>query len=212
MKVVSLAFMVACAAPAPVVPVTAAEITPAAASAEGPAPYAIPSPAPRGEVRVVTYGVVEIRSTTGSEHVRALHARMSMRNDDTRLWRVDARDQRLALGGHGRSIPAFGATTAGTLPVLAIAPGVSVSVDLFYPLPADLQDTTAVPTFAAITWINVGDEVAVRRTPFERVESGPEPWGPPYWFDVLQSDFGFLGADAVPNALVRWPVVIRIVR
>ena len=203
--VVAIASCLSCAPQqANVLPVTAAPVTTTVA------PYAQPSAPVRGEVRVTSWGLVDIQASAGAARLRAWHVRTTLRNGDDRVWTLDARDQRLALGGHGRSTPAFAASDPGVvLPVVSVAPGASANVDLFYPLPDDLQIASAMPSASAISWINVGEEVAVQRTPIEHVEHGAEPWAPPYWYNAFYPDFSFVGAAELPAALVGKSIVIR---
>jgi len=179
--------------------------------------YAEPVPVLHGWVRLTTYGVVDVRDPADAAiHLRAVHVRVLLRNENSRVWTLDVRDQRLEIPQHGRSTPAFAATSDArpdVLPVLVVAPGETRVADLFFPLPADLQSVAAVPAYDAITWLNVGDDVAVARTPFAALVAAAngrrEGWAPPFWYNPFYQDFAFLHAVEIPRALAKGPLDIR---
>ncbi len=177
----------------------------ASATLEGQAAadYAVPPAAPAGDVRLATFGVAELQPRgphTREHHMAAIHLRMVIANDGNDTWTFDTRDQRLDLEGRGMSAPALAtADRAGdTPPVVTIPPAGKRTVDLFFPLPSDLDGASNLPSFDAVWRITVApDETIVERTPFERIvlEEAPPVDGYddalwPYWYDPYYAGWG----------------------
>jgi hypothetical protein len=187
------------------------------------AEYAIPLGAPRGDLRIASYGIVAVAAQAAPEkHLHALHLRIMASNRSDTLWTLDTREQRLDLDGRGQSAPAFASASPGTPPpLLTIPPSGKRVVDLFFPLPDELQNSASLPAFGAIWCIDAGGQRIVERTPFERLRAepveyggydyGPDDyyWGPPYWYNTLYPDYAFVGAVALERAFVERPVIIR---
>jgi hypothetical protein len=190
-------------------------------SADTVARYAIPAGAAQGELRVMSYGVVDVRPANASAPpLHALHLRAIVQNDSTANWTFDTREQLLDLGRSGPCAPAFAATNPGKRPPLVtVAPHGTRVVDLFFPLPPDVQDGADLPPFDAITRVNTGRQVAVERTPFQRLvgesvgygeyDYGADSyWGPPYWYNPIGIASGFGGALVIGPSFVE-PVLVR---
>lgn len=220
LAVAPVAALVACRAGFAVLPTTSAT---QAVAAESPVTYAIPRDAPRGLVKVVSYGLVEVSlgDTTANEHLRALHVRMFLRNDGDHSWTVDASAQRLALDGRGVSAPAFAsADPGGPPPVITIPTGERRVIDLFFPLPGDLADAHTIPAFDALWRVRTDTGVVVDRTPFQWLMVEPSAfylgadygddyyWGPPYWYNTAYPRFAFAGTDIVPTDYAGHSVVV----
>jgi hypothetical protein len=186
------------------------------------AEYAIPPEAPRGELQVASYGIVHVASQAApDEYLHALHLRVIVRNDSDQPWTLDTREQRVELDGRGQSAPAFASANPGEPPPLVtIPPSGRRVVDLFFPLPADLQEASELPAFDAIWRVEIGPQAVVERTPFERLQSEPTDyeaydygydyyWGPPYWYNPLYPEFTFFGPIWVAPELRGPPVTIR---
>jgi hypothetical protein len=187
--------------------------------------YTIPPEAPRGDVRIATFGFVDIHPRNADEGavIRGLHVRMIVANNSNAPWTVDTRDQMLSLPGRGESRPAFVTVDAGASPPTVVVPsGEKRTVDLFYPLPPDLQKAEKVPAFDTVWRVDTGVRVVVERTPFERLEVEPSypydygpydyaytyGWGPNYWYDPYYGSSAFVGVQLAP-VYVRHPVIIR---
>src|SRR6516164_9185147 len=68
------------------------------------ADYAIPKENPHGDLRVTSYGLVDVgaRDQSDQSHrVAALHLRMALTNDSDQPWTIDTREQRISLEGYG---------------------------------------------------------------------------------------------------------------
>jgi hypothetical protein len=174
---------------------------------EAAAAYSIPPNAPAGDVRIATYGVAELAPQNGdARHLDAIHLHLSVADNSDHPWSLDTRDQRLDLEGRGMSAPAFAtADRSGQAPPLVtVAPGGKREVDLFFPIPGDMDGVSDLPAFDAIWRVNTGNQVVVERTPFERIALEAAPAYPPdyyavdawpYWYDPY-----YLGWGVVPPA------------
>lgn len=185
--------------------------------------YAIPPDAPRGELKAISYGVVEVSAQDGTGDVlRAIHLRAVVTNGSDKAWTFDAREQRLEVDAHGPSAPAFVSADAGDAPpIVTIAPGKLRVVDLFFVLPTDLQAAAELPGFDADWSVNTGGGVVAERTPFERLsleplreyavyDYGPAYfWGPPYWYNPLWVGFRVGGAVPLGPRFIERPVRIH---
>src|SRR5579884_2478412 len=180
--------------------------------------YGVPPQAPRGDVRIATLGIATLEPQGDDGHrMRAMHVRMVVdNNDDAAAWQVDTRQQVGSLNGYGQSRPAFASATPGQPPVVAIAPGASVTIDLYYPLPASMQKASQVPHFDVLWRVQTPEGEVAERTGFERVHIEPPPppgyyaWGPgwwyPGWYDPFWPDYAFWGAPVLPTVYYDRPV------
>lgn len=174
--------------------------------------YPIPAQAPRGDVRVATMGIAELQPRSGEgQSLHVMHARMVVDdNADTVAWQVDTREQIGSISGYGQSRPAFASVSPGRPPIVSIAPGASATIDLFYPLPADMQKASEIPRFELLWKIGTSEGPVAERTTFERVRIEPPPpagayaydeWAGPGWYgwyDPLWPDYAFWGMPAGP--------------
>jgi hypothetical protein len=170
--------------------------------------YRIPPQAPHGDVRVATLGLVKITPQGGrGREVHAMHVRMVVdNNDDAGPWLIDTRQETASLEGYGKSRPAFASSTLGHPPVVSVPPGESATIDLYYPLPQNLQKASEIPQFAVLWHVQTPEGAVAERTSFERVNIEPAPpppslawemgWWGPGWYDPFWPDDAFWGAPA----------------
>jgi hypothetical protein len=120
----------------------------------------------------------------------------------------------IELPRRGQSRPAYATVDKGTVPAVEVPTREARTIDLFYPLPKEMQDADRLPSFDTIWTVHVGDRLVTQRTPFERMKVEPQRdwrleagavWGPPYWYDPLYPELGFWEA---PPVFVERPVVI----
>lgn len=180
------------------------------------ASYPIPADMPHGDVRVASYGIVDIgprHPKNPADELRALHLRFTIDNNGDRAWTFDTSQQRIALTGYGLSAPAWVSASGGTAaPVVQVPAMQTRTVDLFFPLPAALQHAKQLPAFDVVWRLEADGKIVARRTPFERVIVAPPPdyygpydygtdswWGPPYWYNPAYGDEGFYGGVTVPR-------------
>lgn len=170
------------------------------------ADYPVPKEAPRGDVRLASYGIADLGSSRDREdRVRALHLRVTLIDNGDRPWTMDTREQLVDLDGYGRSVPAYASANAGSAPpAITVPPMGKRVVDLFFPLPTELQRAERLPTFDVVWKVHAEDKDIAERTPFERIAVEPPPsydpiydygadyyWGPPYFYDPLYGDRGY---------------------
>jgi hypothetical protein len=143
---------------------------------------------------------------------------MVVANNSAEPWTVDTREQRIALPGQRQTPPAFVHTAEGdvTLPYVTVPAGDKRTIDLFYPLPADLQSAKHIPEFDVVWRVHTDEQTVAERTPFDRLRVEPQYaagygpgwgyyggwWGGPYWYDP------WYPAGLLPRAFVGAPVVM----
>jgi hypothetical protein len=206
MKPLSIALVALLAAPGcepqyAYVPVTNATVIAGHVAAD----YPIPKEAPRGDVRLASYGIADLGSTRDKDdHVRALHLRVTLIDNGDRAWTMDTREQLVDLDGYGQSIAAYASANAGSAPPsITVSPMGKRVVDLFFPLPQELQRAERLPTFDVVWKVHADKDIS-ERTPFERISVEPpaayDPiydygadyyWGPPYYYDPLYGNRGY---------------------
>lgn len=167
------------------------------------ADYPIPADMPHGDVRVASYGIVDIgprHPKNKSDELRALHLRFTITNNGERDWSFDTREQRVALQGWGTSAAAFVSGSAGSAPPVVVVPALGERVvDLFFPLPAPLQRAKELPAFDVIWRMRADNRWVARRTPFERVVVTPPPDYGPYEYGAEGPEAVFVGGVTVPR-------------
>jgi hypothetical protein len=184
--------------------------------------YQIPLQSPRGDVRVATLGIATLAPQGDEENrIRTMHVRMVVdNNDEVATWQVDTREQLGSLDRYGQSRPAFASSSAGRPPLVAIAPRASVTLDLYYPLPADMQKASEIPQFSLLWRVETPEGAVAERTSFERLRIEPPPpqgyyawglglgwgWGPG-WYDPLWPDYAFWGTPVLAMPYYARPVV-----
>jgi hypothetical protein len=185
---------------------------------------AIPPEAPQGGARVATFGISSIlpqqegAAETAGKPLRALHLRMVVANNAPLPWTLDTREQRVDLPHRGTSAAAYASADAGETapPLVTIPPASRRTVDLFFPLPADLQEAKELPAFDAVWTVHTDKRIVTERTPFERLQVEPQYaaaynwdyWGPPYWYDPYYPRAAWVGAT-LPPLYVHRPVIVN---
>jgi hypothetical protein len=179
--------------------------------------YRLPPQAPHGEVRIATLGIAVLQARDDEhDRIHAMHVRMVVsNNDDQGPWQLDTRQQVGFLDSYGQSRPALATSSVGRPPVIDVGVGGSATVDLYYPLPDEMQGASKVPHFEVLWNVKTPGGAVAERTSFERLEIEPPPtnnyyaggfWGPG-WYDPFWPDYGFYGAVALPPAYYGPPVV-----
>ncbi len=179
------------------------------------ADYSIPAQSPHGTLRVATYGIEPLSPAEApDETVASLHVRVAVSNTSAQDWTVDTREQQATLEGHATSTPAFATASPGASspPVVAIPPGTTRLVDLFFLLPQDMQSASAIPRFDFTATVHTDAGAVTQSTAFVRVEADDEshyaysyygpypypgygPWvyGYDYWDGPFYFNPGFVG-------------------
>ena len=165
--------------------------------------YEIPPESPRGSVRVATFGVRSLRTSSGI--VRSIHVRMTIaNNNDTGPWELDADAVRVAYASGEQAAPLCVNARAARAPNVVIEPGDAAVVDAWFALPAGAEGAEEVPRFDLFWKVRTPERDVAERTPFERIRIEPEiaaagggnlgVW-PAWWYD--------------PFAFANPPVVTR---
>ncbi|HEY1958774.1 MAG TPA: hypothetical protein VGH28_24335 [Polyangiaceae bacterium] len=214
--------LVACQPNYAYLPVTNATIIRGNVAAE----YPIPADIPHGDVRVASYGIVDVgprHPKNPADRLRALHLRFTVENSGDRDWTFDTSQQRITLAGYGTNTPGWASASAGGAPPLVHIPAMQKrTVDLFFPLPAALQRAKELPAFDVVWHLQAYDKLVSHRTPFERVVIQPPSdyygpydygndywWGPPYWSNPAYGGEAFVGGVTVPRRFYGAPVQIH---
>ncbi|MRG97399.1 hypothetical protein [Polyangium spumosum] len=170
-----------------------AEQADASVSGHPAARYVVPPGSAKGDVRVSSFGVTDVRLSEDDEPIRSLHVRLVVANEDgEEAWAVDTRALRVQFAGfEGAAAPAFANATDSNMPVVVVPRGGSTTIDVYYPLPESLRGAKDLPQFDVIWSVRTEDRVVTQRTPFERRAIQPPPstfaygWGAgayPYWW------------------------------
>jgi hypothetical protein len=195
--------------------------TPNAVTAGLPAArIAIPPERPQGQVEVASYGITELHPSGAT--VPALHVRMIVTNDgDDQPWRLDTREQYVAIAGEGRSRAMYVNTNVQTLPVVAIPRHARRVLDFYFPLPDTIQSDARLPRCQLQWQVDTAAREVASSTAFDRVE--PEPvdtyaygtawpywagYGPYWWYDPLYPTAVFVHARPIAIRDRRGPVGI----
>lgn len=134
-------------------------------------------------------------SFQGEPEARMISVRMVVENNaDDQPWQLDTREQRVVVGASGESVPAYVNTDGQGAPLVQIVRGKKASVDLYYPLPGNLEGADQVPEFDFVWQVHTGPRLIAERTPFDRTRIEPVyaqsyyyGWGyePYWWYDPL---------------------------
>lgn len=178
----------------------------------------IPQEEPRGEVRVESFGMTTLEAASADRQIDALHVRLTVGNDvGAGPFTVDTREQLLEIRGQGRSRPIFVNTDRASLPIIEIPRREQRVLDLYYPLPATIDDAEDLGQFDLLWQVDTGARTVAERTPFGRIEVEPEAldasslyagWGAYWWYDPFYPRHSFPYRQPV---IVRGPgpVVVR---
>jgi hypothetical protein len=162
---------------------------------------AIPPEQPRGEVRVESMGITSLDGRSDRK-IDVIHLRLAVGNDsDDRPWTIDTREQLLEIPGEGRSQAIFVSSDRDSMPIVQVPRRDRRVLDLFFPLPATVDDEDDLAGFELLWQVNTGDRVVAQRTPFGRVSTEPPVqysgsiytgWGPYWWHDPFYSRHVFI--------------------
>jgi hypothetical protein len=154
------------------------------------ASYPIPATGPQGSAELVSFGLAEVQGE--DEATRALCMRLIVANRSDRSWSVDARVQALVFDDGQEVTPKYALAADGQPPVVEIPAGGTRAIDLFFPLPAGIEDARALPRFDAVWSVRTPTRVVTGRTPFARISVTPRAYSDvsaPFWMDHLNPAF-----------------------
>jgi len=189
--------------------------------------YSVPAAEPHGDLRVVSYGVEKLDSDAAS--IATLHVRVVATNTGSKRWTFDTREQRVDLDGHGNEPPLFATSDregdGSVPPIVNLDFGAQRIVDLFYPLPAGMDEAKEIPAFRALTLVHTDDGDVRESTPFARIEVSafsaygrdasvasnaydPDLDGYAYWDEPFFTNDGYVGFGGA-RAPREWGGVVR---
>jgi hypothetical protein len=189
------------------------------------AEYPVPPDAPKGDVRIASFGFADLTPNgvpdDEAHALHALHLRVVVTDSGDHDWTLDTREQRIDLPLRGQSAPAFAsADPNGTAPpVVTVPAGGRRVVDLFFPLPTDLQGAGQLPAFDTVWTVHTATQAVTQRTPFDRIigppvvtefDYGEDYWGPPYWNNPSYAAATFVGVAPLAPVFLGAPVVIHV--
>ena len=135
--------------------------------------YRVPPESPRGDVTVVSRGVVQVERD--GHRADVLHVAVRLSNDqDSGPWTFDVREQKLLVPGAGSITPAPVSPAAGGAPVVNVAPGAQRTMDLYFPTPPGVK-TNRLHAFDLLWTVRTPQRIVTERTPFE--EWGSDGYG-----------------------------------
>ena len=107
-----------------------------------------------GDVRVAAFGLVDMAPQGRSDqHISSLRVRLTLDNRSSGAWTLDTRQQKIDLPGYGTSVAAFAAADPGSSPPsIVVQPGAHRVIDLFFPVPAQLQSGGNMPQKFDVLW------------------------------------------------------------
>jgi hypothetical protein len=131
--------------------------------------YQEPTNQPDGKVKIVSMGVVDIRSKKDSNTFPAIHLRMAVTNDSRDdQWTLNSLDQFVSFpnAGEAKAIPMN--SDSGTL--VAVQPGGLKTLDFYFPLPDNERSIGNIPQFDFHWRLQAGASPVQETTSFDRVQ------------------------------------------
>jgi hypothetical protein len=160
----AVAFFAACAPSIEYVPT---EQVSALVQGEPASLYSVPPEAPRGDVKLISHGVVSVKPRQGGDSTKAVHVGVTLSNDqDAGDWTFDAREQWLLAPGATAVAPALisSSTAADTV---TVRPGQEQTFDLYFRPPAGVK-ADQLRSFDVLWSVRTPSRVVTERTPFQR--------------------------------------------
>ena len=129
--------------------------------------YSVPPEAPRGDVTLISHGLVSVKPKQGGDSTEAVHVGVTLSNDqDQGSWTFDVREQWLLALGAAPVRPALISSSAAT-EVVTVPPGQERTLDLYFRPPAGSK--RGEPRSFDVLWsVRTPSRVVTERTPFER--------------------------------------------
>jgi hypothetical protein len=157
--------------------------------------YPFPPDLPRGEVYATSFAFTQMDVAPGKT-VETLHARLVIVNEGPDTWKIDSRQQLLSVRHELPPIvPAFVNTEGGPGPTYPVTSGQRRIVDMYYVVPAGLQQPKDLPWFELSWRIQAGTQTIAQRTVFQRFDGTGAPrepypdyvfvglaWGGTWWY------------------------------
>ena len=152
----------------------------------GSALYPLPENPPKGNARVQSMGIVDLKPKNGGDSLASLHIRLTISNQDQTPWTLSVRDQSVVFPNRGSSAPVLASVESEELAAITILPHELRSVDLYFPMPPGLREADKLPEFDFHWQVHAGGTLVARTTSFTRWQvpdlyaAYPYPYDP-YW-------------------------------
>lgn len=141
--------------------------------------YEMPSGSSRGDVRVAMVGVAALRpGGLKDSTLRAIHVALAVSNRSDEHWTVDPSEEHLSLVMNHELSDIYATTAEITrAPTVDVPPGSTRSIDLYFPLPLQLQlqKENKLPSFDVVWTVHTGSRAITQRTPFQRFLAQSSP-------------------------------------
>ena len=133
--------------------------------------YSVPPEAPRGDVTLISHGVVSVKPRQGGDSTNAVHVGVTISNDqDKGSWTFNVDEQWFLVPGSPPVKPALISSSAAAEP-LTVSPGQERTFDLYFRPPAGFK--RGEPSSFDVLWsVHTPSRVVTERTPFEREYPG----------------------------------------
>lgn len=130
---------------------------------------------PGGDVRLAMLGIASLRSNGLEDStLRAVHIALAASNRSDEHWTVDASEARLSMVVRRERSDIYATTLeVGRAPVVDVPPRSTRMIDLYFPLPIQLANKDALPSFEVLWTVHAGTRTITERTPFQRTLSAP---------------------------------------
>jgi hypothetical protein len=160
------------------------------------AEYQLPSPTlTEGDLRIASFGISRVSRAQGGP-MHAMHVRMVVSNNTGQPWTIDTREQLADVRGLGTVKLAFARSEGQDLPIVTVNAGQKRTIDLFFPLPPQMEKASQIPEFDILWRVHADNgRLVAQRTPFERLRIEPAyagvGWGYPYYGAYGFGPFGW---------------------
>lgn len=155
--------------------------------------YPLPPERPEGEMRVLSFGFIDLQPGPGAVATRTLHIRLQLANNgDPTPFSLDTRGVQLDVPGASGLSPSYANTDVGPREILTVNAGERRIIDFYFSLPAHLAAAQQLSAFDLRWQVATRTRVVSERTAFTRVAvAAPPPpppvvivagWGPFWWF------------------------------
>jgi hypothetical protein len=129
--------------------------------------YSVPPEAPRGDVTLISHGVVSVKPKQGGDSTKAVHVGVTLSNDqDKGAWTFDAREQWFLAPGAPPVSPALISSSTAT-DAVTVPPGQEQTLDLYFRPSAGFKGDE-LRSFDVLWSVRTPSRVVTERTPFER--------------------------------------------
>jgi hypothetical protein len=136
----------------------------------------VPADEPRGKMRVVPLGIAKVTPPQEGEQPEfsALYVRLAIENQSTETWTFDQAAQSIVTKWRGDDFQTYATTPTGVrAPVVAIAAGSTLRVDLMFELPPGATKPDHVEGFDVLWVLRAGTRDVSGRAAFQRLSADP---------------------------------------